>query len=264
MAPYPQYTALDWNYPIGGYEIYHSFQLKVIKRLSHNLSALVSFTGEKLIDDYSIIANEGNNAGGIQNIYNPRAERSVSSNDISRSLVASVVYELPIGRGQAIGANWNRPLDLILGGWQINGITTQADGFPLSVSTQNTSQSNNNVLRPNLTGVNPFVSGSAGSKLNSYINAAAFSQPAAFTFGNGPRTYPNVRQQGNHNIDLSGFKNFHITEKINMQLRGEAFNLLNQVVFGSPNAVLTSGQFGTIKNQNNTPREIQGALRFLF
>ncbi|MFP5227365.1 MAG: hypothetical protein ACLGXA_07015 [Acidobacteriota bacterium] len=81
------------------------------KRLSHNLSALISFTGSKQIDDYSIISNVGHAAGGIQNIYDPRGERAVSSNDISGNLVVSGVYSLPFGRGQTWGDNWNRVVD---------------------------------------------------------------------------------------------------------------------------------------------------------
>ncbi|MDR3718401.1 MAG: hypothetical protein P4K98_06335, partial [Bryobacteraceae bacterium] len=95
-------------------------------------------------------------------------------------------------------------------------------------------------------------------------NSAAFSQPAAFTFGNAPRTLSNVRAPGNHDIDFSMFKNFHATENVNVQFRVESFNLLNQVVFASPNTVLTSGQFGKISSQSNTPRQIQGALKILF
>ena len=49
---------------------YNAFQLKVEKRFNHGLSALLSFTGQKLIDDFAIISNVGNSTGGIQNIYN--------------------------------------------------------------------------------------------------------------------------------------------------------------------------------------------------
>lgn len=264
VAPFPQYTSVYFSYPTGGYVVYHSFQLKVNKRLSHNLSALVSFTGQKQIDDYAIISNVGNSAGGVQNIYDRRGQRAVSSNDISRSIVASAVYNLPFGRGQAIGANWNRAVDMALGGWQLNLIGTYATGFPIAVTTQNTSQSGSNVLRPNLTGTSPVVAGPVRSKLNSYINSAAFSQPASFAFGYAPRTMSNVRAPGNHNVDFSAFKNFALVRQASLQFRVEAFNLLNQTVFGSPNSVLTSGQFGKISTQSNTPRQIQGALKILF
>jgi hypothetical protein len=263
-APFPQFTAVDLSYLVGGYEIYNSFQIRVNKRLSHGLSMLISYTGQKQIDDYSGIENVGNITGGIQNIYDQQAERAVSSNNISRSLVVSAVYNLPFGRGQTIGGHWSRPVDALLGGWQLNGITTQQNGFPLSPSTQNTSDSGSNVLRPNLTGVSPVVKGSVKSKLNDYLDSAAFSQPAPFTFGNAPRTLSNVRGPGTHDIDFSLFKNFQATDRVKVEFRAEAFNLLNQVVFGSPNLTLSSGQFGVITSQNNTPRQIQLALKAVF
>jgi Carboxypeptidase regulatory-like domain/TonB dependent receptor len=262
-APFPQFTAIDLSYLSGGYESYNSFQLKVNKRLSRGLNLLASFTGQKQMDDYSGIENVGNITGGIQNIYNPQAEYAVSSNDISKSLVISGVYTLPLGRGQQFGRNWSRPVDALLGGWQINGILTEHTGFPLSPTTQNTSNSGSNILRPNLTGTDPVVHGSVRSRLHGYLNSAAFSQPAPFTFGDAPRTLADVRAPGTHNLDFSVFKNFQAMEHVNVQFRAEAFNMLNQVVFGIPNMVLSSGQFGVISSQSNTPREIQFALKIL-
>jgi hypothetical protein len=264
-SSFPQFTAIDASYLTGGYELYDSFQLKVEKRLSRGLSALVSYTGEKQIDDFSSISNVGQgNSAGIQNIWNPAGERAVSANDISRNFTMSAIYTLPFGRGQQFGGNWNRPVDALLGSWQINGIATETTGYPLSPSTQDTSDSGGTVLRPNLTGVSPVVKGSIKSRLNQYLNPAAFSQPAPFTFGDAPRTLSNVRAPGTHDIDFSIFKNFKPANGVNVQFRAEAFNLLNQVVFGSPNMVLSSGQFGVITTQTNTPREIQFALKILF
>lgn len=266
LAPYPQYVALNLSYLGGGYVDYNSVQLKVSKRLSHGLSALVSYTGQKQIDNYSGIQNVGNITGGIQDIYNPGAERSISSNNINRILVISGVYTLPVGRGQRFGGNWNRPVDLLLGGWQINGITTQQTGFPLSLSTQNTSNSGSNVLRPNVVaGVNQSAAApvKTAATLTGFINKAAFSQPAAYTFGNAPRTLSNVRGPGTHNVDLSIFKNINIVDRAKLEIRAEAFNLLNQVVFGSPNTTL-SGAFGSVTSQSNSPRQIQLALKATF
>jgi len=223
----------------------------------------VSFTGQKLIDNYSIISNVGNNSG-IQNLYNMQGEKAVSANDISRALVVSAVYNLPFGRGQKFGSGWNRFEDALFGGWQFNGILTEQTGFPLAVSTQNTSNSGNSVLRPNNNGQNATLNGPIINRLGGYFNTSVFSQPAPFTFGNTGRTLPNVRAPGLHNLDFSLFKSFRVTERLRAELRGEAFNLLNQVVFSAPNTVLTSGQFGVISNQSNTPREIQVALKLVF
>jgi hypothetical protein len=263
LAPFPQFTGVYASFLTGGYSDYNSIQVKVEKRFSQGLSLLVSFTGQKLIDDYAIISNVGRNAG-IQNIYDGAAERAVSPNDISRTLVVSGVYALPFGHGQKFGSGWNRAEDLILGGWQLNGIATYQTGFPLVLTTQNTSGSGSLTMRPNNNGHSALLTGPVESRLNEYFNTAVFSQPAPFTFGNTGRTLPDVRTPGMENIDFSLFKNFQVTEKLQAELRAEAFNLLNQVVFGAPNSVLTSGQFGVISSQANTPRELQFALKLLF
>lgn len=263
VAPFPQYTTVQASYPTGGYTIYHAVQLKVEKRFSQGLNVLLSFTGQKLIDNYSIISNVGNNSG-IQNIYNPAGERSISSNDISKRLVVSGSYALPFGRGQRFGSHWNKPVNAVLGGWQTNGIATAQTGFPLAVTTTNSSSSGSTSLRPNNNGTSAKLSGPISLRLNGYLSAAVFSQPAPFTFGNTPRTLPDVSAPGNQNIDLSLFKNFQPIERVTLQFRAEAFNVLNQVVFGSPNVVLSSGQFGVISSQANSPRTIQFALKIIF
>jgi hypothetical protein len=188
----------------------------------------------------------------------------VSSNDISRDLVISGIYALPFGHGQRFGSHWAWPVDAALGGWQVNAIVNEQNGFPLSATTQNTSNSGSNVLRPNLTGTSPVLHGSIRNRLTAYLNRAAFSQPAPFTFGDAPRTLSTVRAPGYHDVDFSVFKDFHIPTHATAEFRGEAFNLLNQVQFGVPNMVLSSGQFGVISSQANTPREIQIALKILF
>ena len=272
LAPYPQYLAVQASYVTGGFSQYDSVQVKLTKRTAHGLSMIVAFTGQKLFDDYSNISNVGNQAGGIQDIYNPAGDRSVSSNDVSHKLVISGVYELPFGRGKRFGSNWNRCIDALLGGWETNGIYTAQSGFPLAITTQNTSQTGSNVLRPNLTGVSPVKSGPVSQRLGiaghnangSYLNAAAFSQPAAFTFGNASRTISNLRAPSYFNTDFSLFKNFTLKERLKLQLRGEGFNVLNQEVFGSPNTTLSSPSFGQITSSNTTPRQLQFAAKLLF
>src|SRR5206468_876341 len=98
-----------------------SLQLKAQKRFGSGLSFLVAYTAQKLIDDSSTTAVVGA-ASSLQNIYNMRGERAVSSNDVSQLLTISYVYELPFGRRKHFGSGWNRAVDAALGGWQVNGI----------------------------------------------------------------------------------------------------------------------------------------------
>ena len=134
LRPFPQFTTVFDMYQTGGISDYHSLQVKIEKRFSSGLSLLASYTDAKLIDDYSIISNLGRNAGP-QDVYNRRADRSISSNDISQRFVMSYVYAFPFGHGKALGANWNRGLDALLGGWQMNGILALQTGMPLALST---------------------------------------------------------------------------------------------------------------------------------
>ena len=198
------------------------------------------------------------------------AERSISSNDLSRLFSFAAIYPLPLGRGRRFGKSWRGVTDGFLGGWQLNGILAFQTGFPLILTTQNTSDSGSNVLRPNYdpsaTGCaqNAALSGSALSRLNEYFNTACFTQPAPFTFGNVGRTLPNVRAPGGRNLDVSAFKNLRLGERLALQFQAEAFNVLNQVQFGQPNQSLNSSSFGEITGQANSPRQIQFALKVLF
>lgn len=265
LAPFPQFTTVFASFPTGGYSDYNAFQLKVEKRFSHGLTTLLSFTGQKLIDDFSQISNVGNQTGGIQNIYDDRQQRSLSSNDQSRRLVISGAYQLPVGRGNAFGRNWNRAVDALVGGWQVNGIYTYTTGFPISVTAANNCTGCGiQTLRPNNNGHTAELSGSVSQRLNDYFNTAVFSQPAAFTFGNVGRTLPDVRNPSAHNIDLSLFKIFKPVERLTVEFRAEAFNLLNQVVFGGPGTAINSNSLGVISSQANSSRDIQFAMKLLF
>lgn len=203
---------------------------------------------------------------GIQNIYDLRADRSISTNDISRLFSFAAVYELPVGRGHHLGSSWTGLTGALLGGWQVNGILTLQTGFPLALTTtQNTPNFGSNVLRPNTTGQSAKLSGSVKSRLNEYFDTSVFKQPPPFTFGNTGRTLPNVRAPGVRNLDASLFKNFRFAERSRVQFRAESFNALNQVQFGEPGQNLNdSANFGRIRNQANSPRQLQFALKILF
>ncbi|MGH9664028.1 MAG: TonB-dependent receptor, partial [Bryobacteraceae bacterium] len=247
LRPFPQYVSVTGMYLTGSSSIYHSFQMKVQKRFSSGLSLLMSFTGGKLIDDHAMISNVGRDVS-MQNIYDRRSERGVSPQDVSKILVLSYVYEIPLGKGKRFGANWSRAANAVLGGWQMNGICTFQTGQPLTITTQNTSNSGSTTLRPSNNGQSAAASGAIESRLGEYFDTSVFSQPAPFTFGTTGRTLPDVRGPGVDNLDFSLFKTFKPTERMAVQFRAEAFNLLNKPQFGFPNQNLSSGQFGVVSS----------------
>jgi len=265
MVPYPQYTSASLQFPTAASSIYHAFQFKANKRFSSGLTFLVSYTAGKLIDDASGLMSWLEPATGHQDIYNRRADRAVSDQDVAQRFVTSFSFALPFGRNKSYGSNWSPVLDYILGGWQTNGILTLQSGIPLSLTTTNTSFANNAVLRPNTTGQSARKEGGTiDERLNEWFKTNTFSQPALFTFGNVGRNLPDVRGPGLTNVDFSIFKNISFGEGRYVQIRGEFFNLTNTPEFDNPVTGFQSTSFGRILSQRNRPRQIQIGLRIVF
>jgi hypothetical protein len=251
LRPYPQFDALTIFNPAASSSIYHSGTFKVERRFARGLGLLASYTFSKNISDAPATVGPAVNH---QDFYNRRADRSVVEEDVPHRAVASANYALPL-----------LPRNRILGGWQVNAIWQAQSGFPLApTNSPNTTNSLGGGQRPNATGISANKPGNVQSKLNAYLNAAAFSAPAAFTFGNAGRTLSNVRGPRLTNVDMSLFKTFRLTEAVNLQFRTEVFNLSNSPMFAPPNMAFGTAAFGTITSQLNNPRQIQMALRLGF
>ena len=263
LLPYPHFQGLTSNVSQLGSSTYHSMQLKVNKRFGQGFSLLGVYTVSKILSDVSGWNTSFlDDAPGYQDVYNRRLDRSIDPQDVSQRFVLSYVWELPFGRGKAFLAGAPRSADLLLGGWQVNGITTFATGQPLSFT--NSVPTTSGASRPNNTGRSAKKSGPVVERLNAYFDTSVFTAPGPFEFGNAPRTLPDVRGDGPHNFDLSLFKNFHFTENRVLQFRAELFNLFNSPQFAEPNRAFGNPQFGTVTAQAINPRDIQLALRLSF
>lgn len=225
---------------------------------------IATFTWAKLIDDAS---NSGyDTLGGdsaVQNLWNLRGERALSVMDVARRGVVSFSYDLPFGRQRHLGKHWNRPLDLVAGGWVLSAMQVFQTGYPIVIG-----MASGNLLegvqRPNLIG-DPSLPGPVRSRLDNYFNVAAFSRPAADTYGSAPRTL-NYRSPSLSNSDLTLAKRFRVREGHSIEFRLEVFNALNGVNFGGPNASYGSTTFGQINGYAGGfgPRQMQFAIRYDF
>ena len=266
LAPYPQFTTVNGYQDSGAISHYDSVQIRIEKRFSKDLALLFSYTGSKSLDDYSIDNSNFGSNGYYQDASIPLMQDSysLSTFDVPRNLVVSGVYSLPFGRGERFGANWNRLVDALFGGYQLNGIFTTSKGTPLAFSASNVANIFNPNERPNWNGQNATIGGRVQDKLKEYFNIADFSQPATYTFGNMSRTSGYLRNPGAINLDVSLFKQFAMTEKVKLELRGEAFNVSNTPVFSGPDVGVSDANFGGITSQANSPRDIQIAAKILF
>lgn len=269
LRPYPQFTDFEAIRSTSGSSIYHSMQLRLERRYSNGLTLLGAYTWSKLIDDGlpgGEVSYMGENPG-LQDFNNRRLERSLGSQNIPHRFVSSYVYELPFGQGKTFASGARGLRNLLLSGWQVNGITTLQTGIPLSVRTASNPTLGTlgaGTLRPDNNGASAKISGTPTvDRLDRYFDTSVFSQPEPFRFGNTSRTLPDVLSPGIVNFDLSAIKNTRIAERFNVQFRAEAFNALNKANFGLPGTTLGAPGFGAITS-SAAARIIQFGLKLYY
>jgi hypothetical protein len=254
LRPYPQFTDIVPLYWSGASSSYNALQMTVSKRMSNGIQLEGSYAWAKAMDEGMM----------HQNSYDIHASRSLASYDIGHRFVVSYLYELPFGRGRTIGAGAPRTIQFLIGGWQLNGITTIQSGTPLSISASNTAGLFNPVTRPNRLPRSAELSGRAQDRLSQYFDTSVFSQPPPFTFGNVGPTISDVRADSVRNTDLALLKTFSAGTRARVQFRVEALNAWNRPQFEAPDTSVNSPSFGVIRGQANTPRQLQFALKILW
>ena len=272
LRAYPQFTGFGINFLGVGNSTYHALQVSAQKRLSYGLLATFSYTFSKNIGDVNMLTTSFFDAGqnpGYQNEFNRALDRSVLGSDFPHRVVFSVVYDLPFGKGHRVGGGAPGWVNMLIGGWQTNGIYTYQSGQPLNFGVSGAPAYAGN--RASYTGAaEAQTSGSISDRLGGvsggpgYLNAAAFRVPQSFEFGDTPRLDSRNRGPASVNLDFSLIKSFPITETVRLQLRGEAFNVTNTPVFGLPNTTVGNPGFGVIGSQANQPRNLQIALKLIW
>jgi len=267
LRPHPQFGSMGGYLapPNIGNSNYHSMQLKYERRFSKGVSVVGHYTWSKFISDCDTDGSDTSwlsRETGVQDFKHLNLERSVAVFDTPHRFITSFNVQLPLGRGKAIGNGMNKILDGVIGGWELAGVITLQKGYPLSPALDSTSLPTG-TQRPNISG-NPCIEGgSIEDKMNKFLDASVFSQPAPYTFGNAPRLLPNCRQPGTKNMDATLMKNFGMGEQRRLQLRLEAYNATNTPRWGSPNTSYGNSSFGQISSASNS-RTVQVAAKFYF
>lgn len=264
LRPYPQYNGVMSFRKPGADSMYHGVTVRLEKRFSKGLTFMAAFTGSKTMDNSAAaVTYLGPTSGTFVNQYDGRLQWAVSPQDISRSLVTSFVYELPFGKGKKYLNDAPKGVNMLISGWQVNGIATFQDGTPIVLGA---AINQTGIFALNQTPDNNGHSAALSNPtIHKWFNTSVFSQPAPFTFGDTSRTLPDVRNPGIADADLSLFKNtyFGAESRYNLQIRLEEFNALNHTQFGAPNAGIQSGaSFGTITSTGVSARQIQLAAKF--
>jgi outer membrane receptor protein involved in Fe transport len=280
LMPYPQYPlgVLQQDARIAGSN-YNALQAYLTKRFSHAGIIQVAYTWSKLLSDTDNTSSFLDGQGGtglVQDLYNLKAEKSVSQQDIRHNFVANYGLDLPFGHEQMFLSNINAVTNAVVGGWRVNGITTLRSGVPIALTANPNTLAQDfgggtpgfglgsGIIRPNYTpGCNKSVSGNRSVRALEWFNTSCFSEPGPFSYGNESRVDTGLRAAGVANFDFSANKSFDITEKAKLKFSAEIFDLFNHPQFAEPGVGL-GPSFGVVNHQSSLPRTVQLALRLSF
>ncbi|HLK69131.1 MAG TPA: TonB-dependent receptor [Bryobacteraceae bacterium] len=271
LAPYPQYPVgygsgawsgstgvIEQNLTVGS-SYFESLNLRIQRRFATGLTVIGNYIYSRLIEELSWL-----------NDTDPRPEKRVSPIDHPHRFVLAMTYELPVGAGKKFDPH-SRILNAIAGGWNISSVYLYQIGAPVVWMNGSTTTpgdyvyfggANSIKVDPRQAGVT--ASGQGIPAFNTSLFATNSTQAFAYHIRTFSTTFPNIRQDGINEWSPSLLKRITFAEGKYLQLRFEAFNVLNRPSFAAPNTQATNASFGLITSQANRPRTLQLGARLVF
>jgi hypothetical protein len=280
------FQSVDSNNSVGTAR-YDSLQIKAeTKSVRHGIYALLGYTWSRTFDS-GMPDGLGTNPGAT---YYPlpgtaKLDWGLSQLNLNDSFTASILYDLPFGKGRHFGSNWSGATNAILGNWQMDVIERVTSGFPLFVVDSSNpsgvffSYNGNTYSRPNEVG-DPNKPGPEAGRTNcptqihtfkNWFNPCAFASAPTGELGTAARAP--IYGPRFVNTDFSVIKDFPLTfrEGMSLQFRAEFFNLFNHPQLylqgGSGTGeqdINSSATFGVVTGTVNNPRLIQFGLKLKF
>ncbi len=235
----------------GGKGEYRALQTKVERRFDRGFYFLNSFTWSRARDNASGHLETANGDNSRVNYANIDGEFGVSGYDQPYNNTTTVVWEPPIGRGK-----W-------WGDWRVSVVNTMTSGLPVNLTfspAANMQVSTVVTHRPNISG-DIYASDPSAAQ---WFNLANITVPTDISqpFGNAPRNV--ARGPALYSMDLGIHKDLSLGGSRRVQMRVEAFNVLNKTNLSSPNSSRSNAAFGTITSLAIAPRQVQLGIKVDF
>ncbi|NWG13740.1 MAG: hypothetical protein HXY20_09415, partial [Acidobacteria bacterium] len=245
LQPYPQYGTLTQQFTDIGKYRNQSLKVRLQRPLRQGFSFLASYAyvvAKSLVfydnqDQYDFLwSNDTGHLTWADDGYG------------RHRVVASGTVGIPVGRGNAFGANMPRALDLVVGGWQLAGIYTYRAGQILQFGAMVAPQSVKKI-------------GGVGSK-QYWFDTTGFTTLPAYTRRSNPLYYDDLRGPSYSNLDAVLSKKFNIRENLRLEFRLEAYNALNGWNWANPTLTITASDFG----RTNSPAagQLGRRLQYMF
>jgi hypothetical protein len=265
MKPYPRFLTVSAFRNNTGRTNYNAGEIKIEKRTSYGLTATLSYTHSRLMDDASSVFDSSILTGPVANYpvadsFNPSLERDASLGDMPNITVGSAVYAIPLGRGHQYASTGI--VSWLLGGWNVNGLLTLQSGMPFAITqaTNFNAFAGFGTQRPTIHG-RPNLPAEKRTAAH-FINTGAFSITPQFKLGNASRDP--ARGPTYRDLDLGLVKTTQLGERATLELRGEVFNVTNTPAFAQPAATVGTPNFGSITATTSDPRVVQVAAKLHF
>jgi hypothetical protein len=207
-----------------GYSHYNALQIQFQRRMSHGLQALISYNLAKT-SDLGSSDSSGLTAASVSQVVLPPL--TPSDFDIRNSIAGAVSYELP-------APAWGRISNAILKGWAVDGLVRVSSAPPINITV--------NVISPvvgayrtqaQIVPGQPFWIPDPTQPSGTALNPAAFTTPPVGQVGDFPRN--SLRSPYSiDQTDLAVRRRFKLTDRLNLSVRAEYFNVFNHPMFGAP------------------------------
>ena len=240
-------TASTTEYFAAYSSTYNGLQIKLDRRFAGGLLITTSFSWQKAL------GYQSDDDGGLTFFINQLRNYAPTDFDRQYGFVQSYVYQLPFGYGK----KWMSSglVSRVLGNWEVSGILTLDSGIPFYVTANGGSlNSPGSTQTANL--IAPVTYPKGINIGNPWFSTTSFAQPVGVVFGNVGRN--DIFGPGLFGLNLSLFKHFKVTERFNVEIRGEAFQITNSPQFNNPSSSLTSSTFGYVNSTLGSGSGVNG------
>jgi hypothetical protein len=243
---------------------YNALQLQYRRPLSARLQVLANYTWSHSLDNSSndVVAGVSNTVISAANDY------ASSDFDVRQSFSTALTYDIPSAGKSGLPV-------LLTKGWSLDTVIVARTGFPFNGTISQFTVAGANP-RPNVVPSQPFWISNATAGGGKSLNPAAFTIPPSGHQGTEGRN--DIPGFGFTQVDLSLGRKFPITERMNLQFRADAFNLLNHPNFANPLGCVICGSSGLASSsmlnqalgglnplfQEGGPRSLQLSLKLSF
>ncbi len=254
---------------------YNSLQVTGRRRFNHGFEFLTNYTWSKgLSNNLGYYGGTGSSQSAYwQDAYNGAADYGPTFFDATHIFTFAGYYDLPVGRGKPFGANMNRVVDALVGGWKVGTVANLHSGFPFTVSSPGNYKVNQRANRANQYrklvvrnrsvdhwfGTDPSADGCGVDTDN---GTCAYGQESSTAFGTA--SVGSERSPGFKNVDANLSKSFTLIGERNLEFRSSFYNVLNTTSLAAPQNSVSAGNFGQITGTLSTERQIELALKLNF